>query len=81
MYMGGRSGTEFKGKYAISDNKLILSDQLKGTGPASSHFDKIWYLTMDSYETKDVPVEDSEYEIKKNNDGTLMIGDSVYNRG
>jgi len=81
MYMGGRNGTEYKGKYSISGDKLILSDQLKGTGPASSRFDKIWYLTMDSYETKDVPAENDEYQISRNADGTLKIGDVGYNRG
>jgi len=84
MIMGGRNGTEFKGKYRISGNKLTLFDQLKSTGPASSHdfsTHKIWYLTMDSYDTKDVPFEDTEYEISRTDNGMLKIGDTEYNRG
>lgn len=81
MYLGANTATAYTGKYRISDNKLILYDQLKSTGPASSYYDKIWYFTMDSYDTKDVPAEDAEYEIVRNDDGTLKIGDTVYNRG
>lgn len=84
MILGGRNGTEFKGKYRISGNKLTLFDQLKSTGPASSHdfsTHKIWYLTMDSYDTKDVPFEDTEYEISRTDNGMLKIGDTEYNRG
>ncbi len=84
MIMGGRNGTEFKGKYRISGNKLILFDQLKSTGPASSHdfsTHKIWYLTMDSYDTRDIPFEDTEYEISRTGNGMLKIGDTEYTRG
>lgn len=84
MILGSRSGTEFKGKYRISGNKLILFDQLKSTGPASSHdfgSHKIWYLTMDSYETRDVSVEDQEYQISRMDNGKVKIDDTEYNRG
>lgn len=81
MYLGANSATAYEGKYRISDGKLILSSQLKSTGPATSHFDKIWYYTMDSYDTKDVPAEDVEYQISRNDDGTLKIGDTDYTRG
>jgi hypothetical protein len=82
--MALRNGTEFKGKYRISGNKLILFDQLKSTGPANSHdfsLHKIWYLKMDSYETKDVPFEDTEYEISRMDNGKLKIDDTEYTRG
>ncbi len=81
MHLGANLATAYMGKYQISGDKLILTDQLKSTGPASSYFDKIWYFTMDSYDTKDVPAEDSEYKISRTADDTLMIGDTEYNRG
>jgi hypothetical protein len=78
---GGRSATEYKGKYRTEGNKLILYNQLKSTGPATGKFDKIWYVTMDSYDTKDVPAEDAQYEIVRTADGNLKIGESEYKRG
>lgn len=77
---GGRNATEFSGKYRTEGNNLTLYNQLKSTGPASSRFDKIWYLTMDSYETKDISVEDAKYEFSKSDD-KLRIGDTAYTRG
>lgn len=81
MSGGARTATDYKGKYRISGDKLILSDQLKGTGPASSRFDKIWYITMDSYDTKDVSAADVEYSITKTDDGMLNLDNTVYTRG
>lgn len=81
MILGVRTGNVFEGKYKVAGNKLIFTDQLKSTGPASSYFDKIWYFTMDSYDTKDVPVEDEEHQISRTDDAMLKIGDSIYNRG
>jgi hypothetical protein len=76
-----RNGTEYNGKYRTEGNKLILYNQLKSTGPATGKFDKIWIVTMDSYDTKDVPAEDAEYEIVKTADGNLKIGETEYKRG
>ncbi|NPV93325.1 MAG: S-layer homology domain-containing protein [Firmicutes bacterium] len=81
MWKGGRTATDFKGKYQVSGDKLILSDQLKGTGPASCRFDKIWYLTMDSYDSQDIPAEDAEYVISRTSDDMLIINDTQYTRG
>lgn len=37
MWRGARTATAFKGKYRISGNKLILSEQLKSTGGIMKH--------------------------------------------
>jgi len=78
---GGRQATAFSGKYRISDNKLTLYKQLRSTGPATAtHFDKIWYIEMDSYDTKDVPWEDTVYEISKEDNDILrfVISEATY---
>ncbi|HYE82507.1 MAG TPA: S-layer homology domain-containing protein [Clostridia bacterium] len=79
MYV--RTGNVFEGKYRISGDKLILSDILKSIGLAQSHFDKIWYFTMESYTSRNVQWEDEEFQISRTDDGTLMIGDIEFNRG
>ncbi len=76
-----RTGNVFEGKYSISGDKLILSDILKSTGPAKSNFDKIWYFEIESYDTRDVSVEDAEYQISRTADGMLIIDDIEYTRG
>lgn len=73
--LGGRQATAYSGKYRISGNKITLYRQLKSTGLASAtHFDKIWYIRMDSYDTKDVPDEDCVYEISRRDVDKLRIG-------
>jgi len=81
MSGGSRIATEYKGKYSISGNNLTLSNQLKSTGPASSRFDKIWYITMDSYDTKDVPAAGTVYPISRTDDGMLNLDGNSYTRG
>ncbi|MEA4848163.1 MAG: S-layer homology domain-containing protein, partial [Clostridiaceae bacterium] len=81
MISGARTGNVFEGKYKISGDKLTLYDQLKSVGPAKSYFDKIWYFEMESYDTKDVPVEDSEYKISRTDEGTLIMDDVEFKRG
>jgi hypothetical protein len=81
MYMGARTATAYKGNYTISGDKLILSKQLKSTGSASSNFNGIWYLTMESYESKDIPAEDVQYAISRTENDMLKINDVEYNRG
>lgn len=84
---GGRQATVFTGKYRLSGNQLTLYELLKGTGPATAtHFSMIWYLKMDSYDTKDIPEEDVVYEIARMDEDTLRIhlGEGIfsdYNRG
>ena len=81
MISGARTGNVFEGKYKISGDKLTLYDQLKSVGPAKSYFDKIWYFEMESYDTKDVPVEDSEYKISRTDEGALIMDDVEFERG
>ena len=81
MVNGARTGNVFEGKYKISGDKVILYDQLKSVGPARSYFDKIWYFEIESYDTKDVPVEDAEHQINRADNDLLKIGDAEYNRG
>ena len=74
-FSGGRQATAYSGKFRVSGNKLTLYKQLKSTGPATAtHFKIIWYITMDSFETKDVPCEDTEYIISKIDNDILRIG-------
>ena len=81
MWKGSRTATAFEGKYGISGDKLILSEQLKSTGGATTTYDGIWYLAMDSYETRNIAYEDKEYTISRTSEGTLMIDDKEYQRG
>ncbi len=82
LWRGARTATYYEGKYKVSVDKLILSERLKGTGPASAtHFKEIWYVKMDSYTTKDEAVEDSEFVISKTEDDKLIIGGTQFTRG
>jgi hypothetical protein len=81
LVLGVRTGNVFEGKYRISGNKLILSDQLKSIGPATSYFDKIWYFTIDSYDSRNTPVEDAEYQVGRADNDKLRIDDTEYDRG
>ena len=59
----------------MSGNKLTLYKQLKSTWPATgTHFDVIWYIEMDSYDTKNVACEDIICEIIRQDNDILRIG-------
>ncbi len=81
-WRGWRTGTMYKGKYMVKGSQLILTDLLKSTGHVvSENFTNIWHLTMDTFDTRDVPSENMEHPIEKDKDGKLKIDDTLFTRG
>ncbi len=79
MYV--RTGNLFEGKYKVTGDKLILTDIVKSIGPARSYFDKIWYFEIESYTSRNIEWENEEWTISRTDGGTLMIGDTEFDRG
>lgn len=69
-----RSVTGFKGNYKISGDELILYNQFKSQSRTATEVDNnYWALIAGQDLYKDIPVDDSEYQISKTDDDKLSM--------
>jgi hypothetical protein len=75
-----RFATGFDGNFKISDDRLILYNQLKSEAQASSRYDDLWIMKIAETLIKDIPVDDEEKPFRKTDEGNLVIDDTVYQK-